>query len=129
MNTGIWRNYYHIWYTLKTNDLEFYIRLCQIERAKGGVTKYKMTCPDFHQKRNQFQDKCFVVTVLHMGINKTKKTNDLHLAIYTCTATPELIYIWYVNNYDKNGYLEKIWKAAVHDNDLILYVTLRVIIL
>ena len=28
-------------------------------------------------------------------------------------AKSNLKYIWYVNNYDKNHYLEKIWKAAV----------------
>ena len=29
-------------------------------------------------------------------------------------AKSNLKYIGYVNNYDKNRYLEKIWKAAVH---------------
>ena len=35
------------------------------------------------------------------------------ISIFLYTATPELKYIGYVDNYDKNRFLEKIWKAAI----------------
>ena len=32
-----------------------------------------------------------------------------------------LTQLGYVNNYDKNRYLEKFWKAAVHSSKMIKY--------
>ena len=46
-----------------------------------------------------------------MYFNKTQ--NKYWFASFNI-AKSNLKYIGYVNNYDKNRYLEKIWKAAVY---------------
>ena len=70
-----------------------------------------MTCQIFAGNEFNFKIKCFVVTLLCMCLIKQKTNNDFHLSIHCKT---NLKYIQYVNNYDKNRYLEKIWKAAVY---------------
>ena len=78
---------------LKTDDIKLQYstmqnRIQAVIRAKGGLTKYKMT--------SQI---------------KPRNNNDLHLLIYCNT---KLKYIQYVDNFDTNHYLDQIWKAAVH---------------
>ena len=65
------RNYYHIWFTIKA-----------VLRATGCVTKCKMACQIVAGYEISFKIKCFVLTVLYMCCNKTKKNNDLHRLIH-----------------------------------------------
>ena len=74
--TDIFRNYYQIWCTLNSDDLEgmhlaIPKRIRAVITANGGVTKCKMTCQIFAGNEINFMIKCFVVTVLYMYLNKT----------------------------------------------------------
>ena len=69
------KNYYQIWCTLNSDDLEVMHlamskRIQAVITTNGGVSKCKMTCQLFAREIN-FKINCFVVTVLYMCFNKT----------------------------------------------------------
>ena len=66
----------NIFGTLKTDDQKVLCstmpkRIQAVIRAKGGVTKLKMTCQTFTGNEISFKVRCFVVTVLYKCINET----------------------------------------------------------
>ena len=63
------RNYYQIWCTLNSDDIEVMHsampkRIQAVITTYGGVTKCKMTSQIFAGNEISFKIKCFVVTVL-----------------------------------------------------------------
>ena len=72
----IFRNYYQIWCTLNSDDLEV-MHLAMPKRIQAiittncGVTKCKITCQIFAGNEISFKIKCSVVTCINMGFNKT----------------------------------------------------------
>ena len=71
------RNYYQIWFTLNSDDLEvmhsaMQKRIQAVTTTNGGVTKCKVTWSIFAGDDISFKIKCVFVTVLYMCFNKTQ---------------------------------------------------------
>ena len=72
----MFRNYYQIWCTLNSDDIEVMYfampkRIQAVITTNGGITKCKMICQIFAGNEINFKIKWFVVKVLYMCFDKT----------------------------------------------------------